>query len=81
MHATKHNTLNNDDLIHHVAHEAYQDAIYKITELTGLSTQQSLSILHLQFQEQKNLRNNNNSALSQPILTPNEQQFIANLFH
>jgi len=81
MFTNHHPSLNNHDLHDHVAQAAYNEAIDKVAELTGLNTQQSLSLLRQQFQMQQSGKSSSISSLTKPILAHNEYQFIADLFH
>jgi len=81
MFTNHHPSLNNHYFNDHAAQEAYNEAIHKIAELTGLNAQQSLFLLRQQFQTQQVGKNSSISSLTKPILAHNEYQFIASLFH
>lgn len=77
MFTSNYPALNNNRVNQNIVQDAFSEAIDKVALLTGLNEQQSLYLLHQQFQRQQSPI----SSFTKPILEHNEHKFIASLFH
>jgi len=66
---------------HNIVLNAYNEAIDKVAQLTGLSLQQSSSLLRQQLGSKTNVNKSYATSQREPILAEHEYQFITGLFH